>query len=266
MPDPPITYLTVSRAIMRSWMPTQYPIMVVASSWWNGKRLTRPAYPVRNRPLVCDSGGFLAHQRFGGFPYSLDQLADWALAWQADWCATPDYPCEPELAQGEVKRRLERTVALAAEAIQRRPEVTWRPVLQGWRAADYLQCWELYRQAGITPRAIGTLCRRGRAKEIARVLDKIRAAYPGHTYHLFGVKLTALKEEPTRALADSVDTAAWSMLPSRNRDRRSGWRISAAAARAHGHSSRSRFEWELAGQYYAKLQRLLAAPCQPHLL
>ena len=261
-----LTFLTISRSIMRSWMPADLPIMVVATSWWNGNRLTRPSYPVANRPLVCDSGGFLAHQRFGGFPYSVDQLADWASDWQADWCATPDYPCEPELAQGEVQRRLELTVERAAEALQRRPDVPWRPVLQGWALPDYLRCWELYAKAGITPKAVGTLCRRNKAKQIAQIMAGIQAERPGFRYHLFGVKLSALKEAPIRQTAASLDTAAWSMDGAHDKDAPGGRYISAATARAHGYASRSKFEWTLARRYYARMQALLNTPYQPQLV
>ena len=36
------------------------------------------------------------------------------------------------------------------------------------------------------------------------MLDEIRAAYPGHTYHLFGVKLNALKEEIFALESDKI--------------------------------------------------------------
>ncbi len=261
-----IAFLTVSRSIMRSWMPADFPVMVVATSWWNGKRLTRPAYPVANRPLVCDSGGFLAHRRFGSFPYTVDQLADWTLEWQADWCATPDFPCEPELAQGEVQRRIALTVERAAEAIQRRPEVRWRPVLQGWEPDDYLRCWELYEKAGIVPKGVGTLCRRNQTRQIARIMTEIRAERPGFRYHLFGVKLSALKEAPIRQTAASIDTAAWSMAGEGDKDAGGGRYISGAMARAHGFASRSHFEWQLARRYYARMQTLLNSPYQPQLI
>jgi hypothetical protein len=260
------TFLTVSRSIMRSWMPADFTVMVVATSWCNGRRLTRPTYPVANRPLVCDSGGFLAHRRYGGFPYSIDELADWALAWNADWCATPDYPCEPELADGEVHRRVELTVQKAAEAIQRRPEVRWWPVLQGWNLRDYLRCWELYEKAKIAPKAVGTLCRRNQAKQIAQIMAAIQAERPGFRYHLFGVKLSALKEAPIRQTAASIDTAAWSMAGEGDKDTDGGRYISAARARAHGYASRSQFEWQLARRYYARMQTLLNSPYQPQLI
>ncbi len=260
-----ITFLTVSRSIMRRWMPADFPVMVVATSWWNGRRLTRPTYPVVNRPLVCDSGGFLAHQRFGGFPYTIDEMADWALAWNADWCATPDFPCEPELAQGEVQRRIEQTVESAAEAMQRRPDVRWWPVLQGWELPDYLRCWELYDEVRIVPKGVGTLCRRNQVKQIARVMTGIQTARPGFRYHLFGVKLSALKEASIRQTAASIDTAAWSMAPGADKDTLGGRYISAATAHAHGYVSRSQFEWSLARRYYARMQALLKTTYQPQL-
>jgi len=242
--------------LSHSWV---LPTMLVATSWWDEKRkrLITPKHPPEGR-RVADSGGFLAHQRFGGFPYSIDQLADWALAWGAEWVACPDWPCEPEIARGEVDYRIQRTVDSAIEAMQRRPDVNWHPVLQGWKVEDYLRCWCLYETMGITPRAIGTLCRRGKSRQIAAILGDILAAHPGHRYHLFGVKLDALKHPETVAAAESIDTAAWSMLDHRLK---TAWgvceyRISSSLAHKVG-MTRCELSTFLAERYYKRIQALL---------
>ena len=97
-------------------------------------------------------------------------------------------------------------------------------------------------------------------------MTDIQAGRPGLRYHLFGVKLSALKEAPIRQTAASIDTAAWSMAGEGDKDTGGGRNISAAMARAHGYANRSQFEWTLARRYYTRMQALLRSPYQPQLI
>ena len=253
----PTVYLTVPRQHFKSF-PKAIPAMVVPTSWWDGRRLALPPTQDRGagRRVVCDSGGFLAQARYGGFPYSVDELADWALSWGAEWVATPDVPCLRASSQAEVDRRVHQTVELALEAIQTRPDATWYPVLQGLTHNDYTQCWELYQKAGITPKAVGSLLRPPR--QVRTILGTLAQVHPGCTYHLFGIRLPCLDYPEVRATIASLDTASWCYIDEEQRQGIPEYRISSSVARKLGYPNRQAFERVLATTYYQKATRLLA--------
>lgn len=89
--------------------------------------------------------------------------------------------------------------------------VPWLPTLQGWHPHDYLEHYHRYLEAGIdlTGRwvGIGSICRKNRARDVARVLAAL--APLGMKLHGYGVSLDALAL--AGHLLHSSDSQAWSM-------------------------------------------------------
>jgi hypothetical protein len=92
-------YFTCHRQdLTRTRLPHGCRVMLVASSLWQErpKRFRRVQLPVDHLSGWClDSGGFTAAKRWGTYPWTPAQYADWAreMAVQLplDFCATMDY-------------------------------------------------------------------------------------------------------------------------------------------------------------------------------
>lgn len=127
-----------------------------------------------------------------------------------DWASPQDWMCEPEILTRTgltVREHQRRTVASVLEL-----RALGAPVVQGWRLPDYLECVELYRDAGVDLAAepvvgLGSVCRRqamGEAHVIAHALHGL-----GLKLHGFGVKITGLLA--FGHLLTSADSMAWSL-------------------------------------------------------
>ncbi len=85
------------------------------------------------------------------------------------------------------------------------------PVLQGWTAADYERCVELYDAAGVDLAGepivgLGSVCRRQHTGEIEQLVHVL--ARLGVALHGFGVKTSGLTRYGH--LLTSADSLAWS--------------------------------------------------------
>jgi len=138
-----------------------------------------------------------------------------------DFAAIQDVPCEPELlaangmtVAGNQADTLDSYLYLAAEF----DFINWSPVLQGWKPVDYVNHMRAYERAGVelwrhTPVGLGSVCRRGRTRDIVAVVQTVQA-YARATYgrelrlHGFGLKSEAVGV--VGHLLDSADSQAWS--------------------------------------------------------
>jgi hypothetical protein len=129
-----------------------------------------------------------------------------------DWASPQDWMCEPELLAKTgltVREHQRRTIDSVLELRALGAPVI--PVLQGWRLPDYLECVELYRDAGVDLRrepivGLGSVCRRQAMGEAAVIVRALHAL--GLLLHGFGVKITGLLA--FGHLLASADSMAWS--------------------------------------------------------
>jgi hypothetical protein len=78
---------------------------------------------------------------------------------------------------------------------------------------------------------VGSVCKRNsKPEQIEAIVRAIKAERPDLRLHLFGVKLTALKNETVRDLAWSSDSMAWSFAARRQRRNQNDWREAQAYA------------------------------------
>ena len=240
MRDGVIFYVTLSGT---RGFPKRYieNVMVSAGSLWStqrGKFIRRN--PPEHTRFFLDSGGFSCLNRYRDYPWTPEAYRSLIWHYKPDYVATMDYPCEPEikrlipLGSGEASRALETnysriraTVFLAIWLLEQDlpAHTTVVPVIQGYTLEEYLTCVDLYEKHGIFDIAdyfaIGSMCRRWRVEEIAKlvtgIVDYVWSTHPNVRFHLFGLKLSALKNRAIFERAYSVDSAAWSLNPKRGK-------------------------------------------------
>lgn len=143
------------------------------------------------------------------------------------------YPWEWEPHIAGVRDHQEQTVYrygwLCQELRDRGCDTYIMPVLQGYRPGEYVECIELYEQAGHLPHGsyvgVGSVCKRNADPMSAlAVLRAIKKRRPDLRLHGFGLKLTAVANPEIRRLLHSADSMAWSdaARKERNKARKKG--------------------------------------------
>jgi hypothetical protein len=87
------------------------------------------------------------------------------------------------------------------------------PVLQGYQPAEYVSHIRQYGKRLRTGMwvGVGSVCKRNsKPEQIEGIVKSIKQVRPDLRLHLFGVKLTALKNAVVRDLARNADSMAWS--------------------------------------------------------
>lgn len=195
-------------------------VMVVASSMWDeeaGKfRIRRP--PADHIASLCvDSGGFVAAQRWGEYPWGAREYIEFAQSvsegHNLDFIATLDYACERGVNRSQHatnRDRIQATVENALACINAAPSLPWLPVVQGWTLPEYDYCIQLYQEAGISLNSagLGTMCGRKPGAGI-RILRALGYRYPQNRWHVFGMHLWILKNPFAAAVVQSWDSYAW---------------------------------------------------------
>lgn len=167
---------------------------------------------------ALDSAGFVAAVRYGDYRWTVDDYLDLVASHHWTWWAAMDMCCEPQIAEDRPLRllRIAATAALlwqCSRAARERGLPEPMPVLQGWTAAEYLQCAEwlpLWDWPGLV--GIGSMCRRavGGSDGVLAILDAVDRVLPPHVkVHLFGVKSTALDRVVHHPRVASMDSMAW---------------------------------------------------------
>jgi hypothetical protein len=157
-------------------------------------------------PWALDSGGFTELSTHGTWAHGPTpaQYVCRIRRYTADigqlaWAAPQDWMCEPwiiaktGLTVGEHQRR---TVDNLVRLRELAPDLPIIPVLQGWTAADYLRCADLYTAAGIdltTERLVGlgSVCRRQSTTDTGRIITALHHIGV-RRLHGFGVKTRGL--------------------------------------------------------------------------
>lgn len=192
------------------------------------------SYPRALGPWMLDSGGFTELSRHSGWTVSpasyvrtvrrlADEVGNMVFASPQDYMCEPDQLRKTGLSVDEHQRR---TVGNFLELRALAPDLPFVPVLQGWRAADYVRCVELYDAAGVRLAdyptvGVGTVCRRQHTAEIAEVLGAVHGLGLGLRLHGYGVKKEGLRGYSE--LLASADSLAWSYrarMAARDRARR----------------------------------------------
>jgi hypothetical protein len=193
--------------------------------------------PVARGPWALDSGGFTELNMHGCWKIPAKQYADDVRRYQREvgnlqWCAPQDWMCEREVlckTKLTIPEHQRRTVRSYLEL--RDMGIPVIPVLQGWAAHDYMDCIDLYENAGVNLRAepvvgVGTMCRRKVVTagsmwifKAALLFDQLSANYGLHL-HAFGLQKNGLSFElplgpggrPTEVwqMLASSDSLAWS--------------------------------------------------------
>lgn len=210
----------------------------------------RKTLPTARGPVAVDSNGFTVVQRHGHWNLTDDQFIDQAryiiggIGRRPDFMSPQDWMCEPwviygknqHLPHGDEKRfhgtrearglrpgEPEQDLATAIRIHQRltvdnfvnlrrlAPDIPWMPVLQGYPLDSYLECAQMYADAGVDLASepivgLGSVCRRQAEDEIAEIAGTF--ADMGLRLHGFGVKKLGLPlYGPDLVSADSM---AWS--------------------------------------------------------
>jgi len=174
--------------------------------------------------VALDSAGFVAMVRYGGYPWTTADYVSLAKSHPWAWWAAMDYCCEPQIAPDrfEVMKRVRDTVRhlkICQEEAERQNVKPPMPVLQGWKATDYVQCFDWMLSLPLPDLlGLGSVCRRQLGGEdglLAIVARLDRELPPAKKLHLFGVKGTAVAALAGHARIHSIDSMAWDLAARR---------------------------------------------------
>lgn len=171
-----------------------------------------------NLNAALDSAGFVAAQKYRGYPWSVEQYLNLVQSYDWAFYSAMDLCVEPEIAgdQASVMFRLAETCrmfSVLAGAARDRGMSDPMPVLQGWTPSQYLWCADRFPIAKWPPLVgLGSMCRRhihGKVGILA-VLDALDRVMPPHVqFHTFGVKGPALEIIGRHPRIASTDSMAW---------------------------------------------------------
>ncbi|MEX5747460.1 hypothetical protein [Massilia sp. X63] len=167
---------------------------------------------------ALDSGGFVAAQKYNGFPWSVEQYLNLVESYDWAWYASMDHCVEPEIAgdKAGVMFRVAETARMYGElrrAAADRGLPPPMPVLQGWTPSQYVYCAErlpLFEWPDLI--GVGSMCRRNLHGDVGvfAVLDGLDGILPPHTkIHLFGVKGRSMQHLGQHPRIASIDSLAW---------------------------------------------------------
>ncbi|MGI5201693.1 DUF7221 family queuine tRNA-ribosyltransferase-like protein [Spirillospora sp. CA-108201] len=222
----PTVYLTTH---MDEWLHLDHPGMppLFVSHRRLARRLTSGR---RLRPALhwwgLDSGGFSELDLYGTWRTTPAEYVAATLRYDTEigklgWAAPQDWMCEAEqLAKTglTVREHQARTVANFVELKRLWADVSdedcpFMPTLQGWTQADYLNCWDMYGDAGVdlTWQAVvglGSVCKRERTEEVGEILLALHDLDPELPIHAFGFKTVGVRKYAD--LIETSDSGAWS--------------------------------------------------------
>lgn len=168
---------------------------------WVGWRQPYKKFPKKAGRRFLDSGGYSLLNKHGEYPFSVENYANLQAALGADFFASMDLPCEPDISRAlgllSNKDRIAATVQNALDLIDLDGMVPGQvvPVIQGYTLDEYAYCIDLYKKAGAVRdfMAVGSMCRRISSEEILELIPGIYdyAANCGvKKLHFFGLKLS----------------------------------------------------------------------------
>ena len=166
-----------------------------------------------NIPWMMDSGAYSVILKYGKYPYTPEQYAEGIKAWHPDISWTMDYPCEQKV------REAGKYTPLTAQDMTIRNQISLldqgvetQMVVQGYEPDEYLENLDKIKSAGLLTQhlGIGSICRRGQKKEIARIIRLIYNNVPSWVkLHGFGIKTSVLTQTDARFYLYSADSQSW---------------------------------------------------------
>ena len=194
-----------------SWhWPLNYVPRVMLS--YNYLRTIKHPWDV-NIPFMMDSGAYSIILKYGKYPFTAGEYANGINLWNPDIAWTMDYPCEPKARENgkysSIKAQdmtIENQIRLLDQGVN--PQM----VVQGYDPDDYLVNLDKIKSMGLLTEhlGIGSICRRGEVKEIARIIRLIYNNVPGWIkLHGFGIKTSVLTQTDARFYLYSADSQSW---------------------------------------------------------
>jgi hypothetical protein len=223
----PHFWATLDADSVRPYLPDLPILLPVASFQRRDYQLKRPPrLALHSAPVAVDTGAFAWLHSFTTYHFSAPQFAEWidGVRPPVSWAVIPDRPTEDLCGPQEVRRAQAETTEAIVHVLETLLDVpwAWTPVLQGRTVEDYLRhavelagiLYDLaavYRKRGLTFRVgLGSICRRGQASEIHRIVASVATVLPGIPLHLFGAKVDVLNRWGNRPqTVVSCDSAAW---------------------------------------------------------
>ena len=164
-------------------------------------------------PFMMDSGAFAVILKYGKYPYSPGEYASGIDKWHPDIAWTMDYPCEPSVQKrGDYNPRKAQEMTIDNQIKLLDLNVNTQMVVQGWTVSDYLDNLDKIKDHGLLTEhlGIGSICRRGQNKEIARIIRAIHNNVPSWVkLHGFGIKVSVLKDTDAKFYLHSADSESW---------------------------------------------------------
>ncbi|MEG3437311.1 hypothetical protein V0288_09285 [Pannus brasiliensis CCIBt3594] len=169
---------------------------------------------------ILDSGAFSEIARYGKYRVSVEtyfhQVCRWARCGKLLIAVAQDYMCEDFILERtglSISDHQRLTIERYDSLLSLAPPIPVMPVLQGYRASDYLKHLQDYgdRLSEGMWVGVGSVCRRnGKPDEIADLLRTIKLIRPDLRLHGFGLKRLCLERSEVRGLLHSCDSRAWS--------------------------------------------------------
>ena len=166
-------------------------------------------------PFMMDSGAFAVILKYGKYPFTPEEYALGIEKWHPDVAWTMDYPCEPSVQKrGDYNPRKAQEMTIDNQIKLLDLNTNTQMVVQGWTVQDYLENIDRIKDQGLlTERlGIGSVCRRGQNREIARIIRAIHNNVPPWVkLHGFGIKVSALKYTDAKFNLYSADSMSWAI-------------------------------------------------------
>ncbi|MHB8552809.1 MAG: deazapurine DNA modification protein DpdA family protein [Thermoplasmataceae archaeon] len=169
-----------------------------------------------DKPWMMDSGiGGMFKE--GSRPrLTIEEYSEIIKKWNPPIAWTYDFPCEPSIrerfhydpTQAQIKTNESTTYLRDNFGME-----NVMSVVQGWSISDYQKNIDLIKEQGLLTEhlGIGSICRRGRSKEIERIVKTVHNSVPRWVkLHGFGAKTSILQGE-SKFFLHSVDSSAWGM-------------------------------------------------------
>ena len=164
-------------------------------------------------PFMMDSGAFAVIQKYGKYPFTPEEYASGIQKWHPDIAWTMDYPCEPFVQKrGDYNPRKSQEMTIDNQIRLLDLNTNTQMVVQGWTVQDYLENLDRIKEQGLLTEhlGIGSVCRRGQNREIARIVRAIHNNVPSWAkLHGFGIKVSVLKDTDARFYLHNVDSQSW---------------------------------------------------------
>ena len=164
-------------------------------------------------PFMLDSGAYSVILKYGKYPFSPEEYSRGIEKWHPDIAWTMDYPCEEKVREAGGYNPLTAQDMTNDNQIKLLDQgVNTQMVVQGYKPEEYLVNLDKIKSAGLLTEhlGIGSICRRGQLREIARIIRLIHNNVPAWVkLHGFGIKTSVLTQTDAKFYLYSADSQSW---------------------------------------------------------